>query len=98
MTSTWYREQVDPNPRLPKRNSRKLDSVVVQIDYKEDIELNRYPSLSYYRRLNKEDGGSHWGYQGVYNALIGKAKSAYGYRWMWVDDWEEYLKNKKDGK
>ena len=96
MTSDWYREICDPNPRLPSESIRrkKLKSAIVQIDYKEDIELNRYPSLSYYRNLE----GKQWAYQGVYNTLIGKAKSAYGYRWMWIEDWEEYLKKKKDGK
>ena len=95
MTSDWYRELCDPNPRLPsRRNQNKLKSAIVQIDYKKDIELNRYPSLSYYKKLN----GNQWAYQGVYNTLIGKAKSAYGYRWMWEEDWEEYLKKKKDGK
>ena len=93
MTSKWYRNLIIPNSRETKKSPiQKRTSPVIQMDYDSWRKVKQWDSLTHY--IN-ENNLTRKEYAGIYNNLVGGSKSAYGYRWMWKEDWEEW---KKDGR
>lgn len=92
MTSEWYREMVDPNtPMWP--TSGRISSPIVQLD-KDTLELvATHSTLREYVKLNNLQ--QHH-YSGIYNNLNKTTKTAYGYVWMWMEDYEKFKNEHKD--
>lgn len=90
MTSDWYREAVDPvTPQFPKNISR-INSPIVQLDKDTNEFIQKHSDLKTYIRENNLNRNH---YAGIYSSCSGIAKSAYGYKWMWEEDYENFKKN-----
>jgi hypothetical protein len=86
MTSAWYREHIDPStPQFPKTLG-KVNSPLIQLDSKTNELIATHESLKNYIKDNNL-GRNH--YAGIYNNCSGVTKTAYGFRWMWYEDWKK---------
>ena len=73
--------------------SGKISSNIIQLEKGTLKFVKEHGTL---REYIKENNLSQHHYSGIYNNLNKTSQSAYGYVWMWAEDYEKFKNEHKD--